>query len=307
MMLDTEVPRKPWFRRWKYIILIAMIGALLVLSLFPYLPRGPKSTNQMALDRTIDYFAIGYNSTTGLIPEVPGGHIYWLYSDNYLALLAISRYDPNNQSTLSFALALDAALGGYVATVPPNYLETSYSALNSTSASFNCHDNATLGWGTQAGGSSQGSAQVTLMTTYSGGDVSCQSQNYSDLLFLRAVLLQRLGNTTEALSAFRLASADFDGKGLVDISGPAPGSSGGYQTYKLALYVYAASCLGQASDQNLPTVEGLMFRQQDNSTGGFYTGYDSSLNHGSHSVNTETTALAALAIEALMNPTTRCG
>ncbi len=41
-------------------------------------------------------------------------------------------------------------------------------------------------------------------------------------------------------------------------------------------------------------------------TGGFFTGYYSNLQHSSPGANTETTALAALALELLEHPKSQC-
>jgi hypothetical protein len=299
--VDVEGQRKPWYRKTRYIILLGILAALL---LFSFLGSGitpPKSSNQSRLDRTINYFALNYSPTTGLITETPHGTTYWLYSDNYLATLAIQRYNPNNSTTSSFAPALDAALGSYLATLPSGFEVSQYTALNSTSASFSCSDNYTLGW-TSGAKSVTGPTPATMMTTVNDGSPSCSSQNYADILFLQALWFNRFGNSTAAASYYNKAASDFDGKGFVDLA--YDGTV--YQTYKLALYVYASSCLGQTSGSNYSTATKLLYSMQDNSTGGFYTGYNAQLSHSNTSVNTETTALAALALEQLIHPSSGC-
>ena len=89
--METESPRKPWYTRSKYIVLVAVLAVLLLFSLYPVGPSAPKPRNQLALDRAIAYFADNYNFTLGLIPETPGSHVYWLVSDNNLADLALTR------------------------------------------------------------------------------------------------------------------------------------------------------------------------------------------------------------------------
>jgi hypothetical protein len=122
------------------------------------------------------------------------------------------------------------------------------------------------------------------------------------------VYYHRLGNSTGALKFYNLGAKDFDGIGIKDaaFTNPGPGQ-GEYQTYKIALYIYASACLGQTkSDSNFTELEHILLSQQDNATGGFYTGYTAGLEHGPSTVNTETTALAALALELMINPVGVC-
>jgi hypothetical protein len=301
--MQTDGSNTPWYRKKRYLVLEVLLVVLIVLSVASaLLPVPPKSSDQSRLDRTIGYFVHNYDTKTGLISETPGGNTYWLYSDNYLAQLAILRDDPSNSSTAQFAQALYVALEGYTATLPPSLNANQYTALNSTSASFGCSANYTLSWA-QGATVHPGNGSVILKTAANDNGPSCSSQNYADLLLLQAVYSHRLGNSTTALDYYRLAAADFDGKGFADAA--FDGTT--YQTYKLALYVYASGCLGQsASDANFPAAKHALFMMQDNSTGGFYTGYDSSFSHAGTTVNTETTALAALAIDQSLHPTAAC-
>ena len=304
MSSDESRPRTPWYKKTRYVILVGLLVILLVVSLVPaILPAPPVSKDQHALNLTVDYFANNYNSTTGLIPEVPNGSVFWLYSDNYLASLALLRYDSANQSTVAFAQALDAALEGYYSTLPKVYAQNQYTALNSTTASFLCSQKLTIGWTGSTNSSIKLGGNTNISTTSNSGPNACATANYSDLLFLQAIYFHHQGNDTQALTLFKLAQADFDGKGIVDQANAA----GSYQTYKLALYVYTSTCLNQApTDTKLSTVETTMLKQQDNSTGGFYSGYDSSLSHGTATLNTESTAMAALALELMINPNSVC-
>ena len=300
---EGNLPRKPWYRKTRYIVLIGFIVILLVLSILPsVLPAPPVSKDQSVLNRTVDYFANNYNATTGLIPSAPNGKTFWLYSDNYLASLALLRYDANNQSTVSFAKALDAALEGYYSTLPKYYAQNQYTALNSTTASFLCSQNLTIGWAGASNSSVTLGGSAAISTTANSGANTCATGNYADSLFLQAIFYHHLGNDTQAVQLFKLAQGDFDGKGFVDQSN----SAGNYETYKLALYVYTSSCLNQASsDAKLPTIESLLLRQQDNSTGGFYGTYNTSLAHSSN-VDTQATAMGSLAVELMINPSSAC-
>ena len=309
-MEEAGAPRS-WYRTHRYQVLALIVAALLIASLVPSLFKGSASPNQVRLNMTIDYFAHNYNGTVGLIPEFPGGNTYWLYSDNYLVILAVARYDPGNQSTSGFARALEAAFGGYSATLPPAFAQNQYRALNSSLAYFDCSTDRTLSW-TGAGGSEAGPA--VLKTTSNDGDPSCASQNYADLLLLRALYQHKVDNAGGALSLYRNATADFDGYGLADLpyTSASSGSYQVYQTYKLAIYVYATYCLAeQASSPGLGAATRTLLSLQSNSTGGFATGYTRDPAGGSGitpngGANTETTALAALALELMINPSNAC-
>lgn len=304
----TSSPQ-PWFRHTRNQIIVVVVIVVIVVSAYVFLtPSAPRSPNQVALDRTVGYFVNEYNYTLGLVPEFPGANVYWLYSDNYLASVALSRYDPSNQSTSNFGLAISQAIGSYAATLPRSYLATQYAALNSTSASFSCPQSYRVSW-SAIQGDSPGPGSAFIQSTAYNGDSSCGSQNYADTLLLEAVLYHDTGSSATATSDFQKAAGLFDGTGFADIpfTNSTSTSKGVYQTYKLALYVIASTCLGLSSnDTTLATVEGLLLHLQDNSTGGFFSGYMSPGNHGSTTVNTETTALAALALESMINPAASC-
>ncbi|MDG6909420.1 MAG: hypothetical protein JRN08_03535 [Nitrososphaerota archaeon] len=308
--METQNPPRPWYKRLRYIIPIGLLVVLLVAALVPVPPGPPETRDQVALNRTIAYFADNYNVTTGLIPETPGSHAYWLYSDNYLATLAVARYSADNQSTGGFASALEAALGGYLATLPAPLGQNQYQALNSTRGYFDCSAAYTVSWST-GGSSAPGNGSAIVRTTANDQSPACAGQNYADLLFLQAVYYHRAGSVSQGLALYRQGAADFDGAGMRDVpfGEAASGSYGQYQTYKLALYLYAGTCLGQqSSDPNYPKLLPILLHQQDNSTGGFdtfYTGLANARNPGA-GANTETTALAALALELVISPSGTC-
>lgn len=301
-------PSRPWYKKRRYQFLIFVLAALLLLSFLPYLYHPPVTASQARLDKTIDYFTHNYNFTTGLIPEYPGSHTFWLYSDNYLVALALSRNGPSNGPTSGFASAIETAFGGYWATLPPSLRQNQYTSLNSTSTSFNCSMNYELSW-SAANQSSTARGTASLKTTANDLDNTCSSQNYADLYFLQAVYYHRLKNDSAAVRFYQLGASDFDGVGIKDkpFNTQGSGSFNSYQTYKLALYLYAGSCLGtQTSDPNYPKLLSILLIQQDNSTGGFNTGYSSLTLPSPPHPNTETTALAALALELQIRPTSSC-
>jgi len=276
---------------------------LLLVTFIPsILPQPPRSRNQVALNKTIGYFAKNYNVTTGLIPHSPGNRSFFLYPDNYVVSLALFRYGGGNQSTQGFSTALNAAFGGYLVTAPGNFRLSSYTALNSTRGSFQCSEIVSEGWTSQGSTTIQGRGSAEIASVANDAGQSCTTGNFADLLLLQAVFYHHMGNDSTALSLLQLARGEFDGHGFSDQA-----SGGSYQTSKLALYVYASTCLNQgSSDQTLPKVETILLHQQDNVTGGFYPTYDSNLDHIGTIVDTGTTALAALAVELMINPATTC-
>ena len=308
--MEFEGTRKPWYAKFRYLFLVAVIATLLSVSLISFLvPPAPKSGDQVALDRAVTYFFRNYNYTLGLIREAPGSHTFWLASDNYLADLALTRYSSSNQTTSNFGLAVFTALSGYEATLPAPLTHSQYAALNSTKAYFDCSADYSISWST-GGQAASGSASALLMTTANDQGPACASQNYADLLFLQAVYYHRLGDPTDASSFYQAGAKDFDGTGFVDLANQ--GSA--YQTYKVALYVYATICLGeQAKAPGLPAAESTLLHLQSNSTGGFATSYGPNLTTlnapgitPTSGANTETTALAALALELMIHPTASC-
>lgn len=306
---EGETVKKPWYKRRRYQVIVVVLILILILPALSYYQSSPpKTPEQVSLNKAMSYFVDNVNFTTGLIPQTPGSNTFWLYSDNYLASLAISRYTPVNQTMKEFAEALEYYTDAYASTMPAQILNQ-YEALNSTHASFRCSNSYTLSWNRTVSGS-PGTPAAVIETTVNDGSPLCAapSQNYADLLFLQAVYYHRIGNSTGALEFYNLGAKDFDGIGIRDTAFTSPGpGQGEYQTYKIALYIYASACLGQsASDSNFPKLEPILLSQQDNATGGFYTGYTAGLQHGSSTVDTETTALAALALELLINPIGVC-
>lgn len=84
----------------------------------------------------------------------------------------------------------------------------------------------------------------------------------------------------------------FDGVGLRDLP---YSQTHQYQTYKLALSIYASVVLGQPV--NSAVLSALLRMRAP--TGGLYTGYDAGYSHGSTETNTETMSLAVLALQSL--------
>jgi len=95
------------------------------------------------------------------------------------------------------------------------------------------------------------------------------------------------------MTAYEDGAKMFDGVGFRDLP---YNQTHQYQTYKLALFVYASVVLDQPINV---TALSTLLRMQALS-GGFYTGYDASYSHGLLT-NTETTSLAVLASQNVEN------
>ena len=302
-----EEKRTPWYRKTRYIVMIGILVVLLVFGLISNTVVPTKSSDQSRLDRTINYFAQNYNATTGLLPQATGSGVYWLYPDNYLVTLAIGRYNSGNATTSDFAQALYAAFDSYLSTLPKQYDASEYTALNSTAASFGCVNQYSLAWTPQSE-IAPATARANIMTEVNTGSQSCSSGNFADILLLQALWYHRFGNSTAATHLYDLASADFNGDGFAD----AAYNGTSYQTSKLALFVYTSSCLA-INGTNYNSATKILFSMQDNSTGGFYQAYapnTTALNAPPLTpvggVSTDATALASLALEQLIHPSSGC-
>ncbi len=311
MSAERPSPSPPWYRRRRNQALVALVIVMLLAAAYPFGKGPPPTDDQVALAGTMKYFGNSYDFATGLIPETPNGTTFWLYSDNYLASIAISRYAQTDQTAAKFATALAYAVEGYSTTFPGGNIPNQYTALNSTSASFNCSANYRMSWSGAGGAPSSANASRTIMTTVSDGSDSCASvsQNYADVLFLEAVYFHKTGNPAQAAAFYQAGARDYDGTGIADsaYSNSTSSSYHVYQTYKLSLYLYAMECDGQAgTDPNYAAVHSKLLVLQDSATGGFFTGYGGGLAPSLSGVNTETTALAALALELVVSPGSTC-
>jgi hypothetical protein len=245
---------------------------------------------QLALPEAVNYLVKNYNSTVGLIPEVPFGNTYWLYSDNFLALLALEHYNnqyPGNLTVTNIAANIEGNLSKYAAEVPNVNLLNQYMVLNTSSKTlnpsiFNTSNPYTV---TTDFGS-------IINITLNNGTNSLSPVSYTDIAFLESVYSNNKGQANNANVNYTIGSEMFDGKGINDSVFQTGNQAGQYQTYKLALYIYASKALNYTLPQNAET--NLLKLQA--TSGRFYTGYDSSFSNNGTNTNTETTSLAILAL-----------
>ena len=124
---------------------------------------------------------------------------------------------------------------------------------------------------------------------------------YADVTVYTAVQLKLEGNTTGTQREIDCLNLMFDGRGMVDepYKDGSGSEHGVYQTYKLALYIYA---LEKISSPHYFRLEQTLLRSQG-LDGGFHTGYDQAGTYVGTQENAETTSIVVI---ALSNLSPRC-
>jgi hypothetical protein len=222
-----------------------------------------------------------YNGKIGLVSEHSGSSTNWLYSDNYLALLAFKRA---NSSDPSYQLLVEknvsSTLQRYMSHIPN--AKNQYMVLTRDVSYFNNSANYRVA-------SVDGSSINITLNNLPG---KLNPHNYADIAFLEALYYKQAGNKREAIYLFKIGAKMYNGIGLND---SVYVMTHQYQTYKLALYLYVAKILGQGIPSS---VKATLLSMQSQTTGGFYTGYNSSYSSSGTLENVETTSLAILALTA---------
>jgi len=310
-MIDRELPfdtlRKERNRSPKILVLaIILIAVLMAAAIAGTISTVRPSSTQTALaDEVLDavnYTYRNYNATIGLNYNSPDNAVlrntYWVYSDNYLASYVLNIYDPANTSLTSRAENLKENMTRYLncnevtdpITDPINQymVFTESKEINESWSYFHGSDPP----GILLANRDNDSAIKTHIMTHINNltNIHPAPEDYTDIAFLQVVYNYNLSRWGDANYNYSCGIADWDGRGFADKA-----FAGEYQTYKLALYIYASKLLGL--DYNQQAFDTLLAMQQPD--GGFKTGYDSSLNPQNTSTNMETTSLAIL---ALMEP-----
>jgi len=245
------------------------------------------TVKERAIRAGIDYLTSNYNPDVGLIAETPHSNVYWLYSDNFLAALALNASNWSSNSTItSIADNISATLRHYHSSF--GNATNGYELLSSHwrgSCSLDSADNYTV---THVG-------DADVMVTLNNGSSTLPETQYADVAFLEAICNIRLGNFTGWSQGFSDGASFFNGVGFNDTAFREGSSKGIYQTYKLALFVYAmeSQCgpFNQTAYQSALTT----LLQMQAPSGGFSTGYNPDLSING-TTNIETTSLAILAL-----------
>jgi len=235
------------------------------------------------------FLLAGYDPNIGLVRESPhdNPNLYWLYSDNYLASLALEKAQPNiadniTQSIASYQAICQIGDSAKWKVLSGQVVDEAVFAMNVNLS--NC---------TKIDGN-----EVRSEVTNTNPAIYMNDwQDYADLLLLASINEFNLGNSSEAQNLFAKAQDMFDGTGFQDKAY----TNQDYSTYKLALYLIAAEKLGIAIPAKTEIVDRILSLQDNDLTssgyGGVYTDYDSNGEKllGSDT-NTETTSLVLLAL-----------
>jgi hypothetical protein len=208
-----------------------------------------------------------------LLPEFQSSRTYWLFHDNYLAahLLEPSRPDLSRRIRTSLVKQgitnsgkIEILFGEARHPLPfRNYLLTNVTVIEGKTI------------------------RTEIVTT----NIFAGWQEYADLLLL-ASIAEATSNVSAARTHFDRAERMWDGKGFHDA---ATRHSGIHSTYKLALYLVAASRLKIPSAHREVALDRLLSLQSP--SGGWITDYKDNKPHGL--ANVETTCLALLALRTL--------
>ena len=254
--------------------LVALLSGSSGFFLAEYLDAQEDDLKERRIRNAVSFLTrVQFNPELNLTREGTGDSLtrnYWLLSDNLIASKALWPYNATVSSRIQKALTslgyltngLHEALFGLSIPVPPS---TSIMMIvrNMTSYQIKVElHNST-----------------NLFTDY---------PKYGDLLIYVALSSQWQGARTHAVANFTKAVSMWDGKGIKDQA-----FNGEYQTYKLALVLYASKTLNILLQYEREMRDQMWAMQR--ADGGLWTGYDSSLSPVSVDANTETTALAILA------------
>lgn len=231
-----------------------------------------------------DYLLRNYNHSLHLISESPNENpgLYWLYSDNFLASLALKDNYPDISTTINESIDSYQLL-----------IEDKCQVLLGT----NIDDNLFA----------QGLDQIDIQTIgtriiriHKANPDTYMSdwQEYADRLLLASINCANNNEPEQALQLFNQASSMYDGTGFAD---KVYDTDSYYSIYKLALYLIAASQLEITLPERDSIVNTILEFQDinvaSNRYGGIYTDYTADKNHKPGcDTNTETTSLCLIAL-----------
>src|SRR5437879_5437902 len=224
-----------------FILLIPLLSAAIVVSTqsSPALAQ-PVSSSLIdpKMQAACSFLKSLYNPSFGLVRTTPNSSIYYIASDNLLVEKALSSCNPTtsqaiNQSIISccdsgYDQVHEALLGARIH-IPINNAPI-YTVANSTAGKLFRGTSPT-----NAGGN------YTVLWEVHNATGTLPDCTYADVTVYTALELRLEGNTTGAQREMDCLTSMFDGKGIVDEAYKAgsAGEHGIYQTYKLALYIYA--------------------------------------------------------------------
>src|SRR6266699_3211951 len=233
-----------------------------------------------------------YNPALGLVRSAPNSSVYYIASDNLLAQKALN--------TSSCAPTISQSIRQSISSCCGNGYDGMHEALLGARIHVPINNSALY----TVANSSAGKLFRNATPTTAGGNYSVMWEKhnatgiladcaYADVTVYTTLELRLEGNSTGVQHEMYCLALMFDGRGLVDepYKDGTVSEHGIYQTYKLALYLYALQVTGSyyfGEEDNL-------FRSQG-PDGGFHTGYDQTGTYAGTQENAETTSIAIIAI-----------
>jgi hypothetical protein len=241
-----------------------------------------ESQQKFNLDSARIYVKSMYNSSLGLAKENDVLERYWLWSDNFLASLALSKSDPTISKNLS--ITLQQYKNQFKIEYP-----SAWAALGDN------NNNGSIGIVSFNTPSDVHLTDKIWYTTYDGKD-QLRCRDYADIAFLKSVYLYKNNRFDEARYCYNLGVSMFDGKGFRDKAFDS--NAGRYSTYKLALWKIADNTTPFGTNDSR-IVDKILVAMQDSCTGGVYTHYRADLSRPLDSKpNVETTSLSIMAFDS---------
>jgi len=246
-----------------------------------------------------------YNSTLGLVESYAQSHVYYIASDNLLAASALlldcssaqaQSIGQNITHTISLCcsngddLMHESLLGTNIplpihnATIPTIANSTTGELFHGTTA-------------TAAGGN------YTVLWERHNGTGILPDCAYGDVAVYTALQLNRDHNMTGTQHEMDCLNKMYDGRGVIDEAYNSTASSEYhvYQTFKLALYLYALYNISHT--YNFTAIDTLLLTQGPGL--GFYTGYLAAGRYDNMTYeNAETTSIAMITLTSLNPPST---
>ncbi len=279
-----------------FVLLIVLLSATLLGSALSTLPSAQPVSSGLLGQRTqaaCSFLRSLYNPSLELVRGTPNSSVYYVASDNLLVEKAISSCDLTTSKAINHSISsccgsgndrMHEALLGAKIHLPIN-TATVYTVANSTTGKL-----FQGVYPTTAGGN------YTVLWEVHNATGTFPDCTYADVTVYTALELRLEGNSTGARHEMDCLTAMFDGRGMVD-EAYKDGSAmehAIYQTYKLALYIYAQQKISGTyfyAEENLFRLQG--------PDGGFHTGYDQIGTYAGTQENTETTSIAMIAISPL--------
>jgi hypothetical protein len=245
-----------------------------------------------------------YNSTIGLVESYPQSHVYYIASDNLLAARALQDCSSEHAQSIgqNITRTINLCCGNgdnlmheslLATNIPlPIHNATISNIANSTNAKLFHAITATA-----AGGN------YTVLWEKHNGTGILPDCKYGDVTVYMALQFNQDQNATRTQHEMDCLNKMYDGRGIADEAYNSTVSSehGIYQTYKLALYLYALYNISHT--YNYTMIDTLL---QTQSPGlGFYTGYLATGRYDNMTFeNTETSSISMITLTSLNPPPT---